>query len=165
VKDVESELHGLLSKGKLAEAAKKVDEVIELMPKRLDLYQLKADLVARTGDREAMAKAYAQALEAFADSEQSLNELAWKIVTAPFEFRDVGAALQAATRATELTHRKNGAILDTLARAYYTIGLLDKAVEIQKEALAHSESEEKAEIQKVLDYYLKAVELQKQYKD
>ena len=45
-------------------------------------------------------------------------------------------ALEFATKAVELTERKKGYILDTLAAALFFDGQTDEAIKVQKEAIA-----------------------------
>ena len=91
------------------------------------------------------------------DSAQALNEIAWIIVDAPgLEKRDLALCEKLATRAVELTDRKDGAILDTLARVHFEKGNIDKAIELQTEAVAKAQPEMKAEIEKTLAQYKEA---------
>ena len=69
-----------------------------------------------------------------------LNQLAWTIVDAPgLEKRDLDLALRTAQRAVELTHEREVAILDTLARAYFEKGQIDQAIEWQGKAVAQAD--------------------------
>ena len=61
--------------------------------------------------------------------------------------------MRLAVRATELSERKDGAILDTLARAHYEKGDLPKAIEVQKEAVAVAPPTMKAQLEEVLKRY------------
>ncbi len=44
--------------------------------------------------------------------------------------------------AVELTAREDGAILDTLAAVYYRLGLLDRAIAVQEQAVARAEADD-----------------------
>jgi thiol-disulfide isomerase/thioredoxin len=68
---------------------------------------------------------------------QSLNEVAWRIVDPERtpEKQDLPLAMKAAKRAMELTENKDGMIADTLARVYHDQGNLDKALEVQEQAV------------------------------
>lgn len=87
-------------------------------------------------------KAYAWGREAIAgplkDNPGALNSIAWSIVdpAAKVEKRDVDLAVAAAEKGVELTERKEPAILDTLARAYFVKGDKAKAIAAEKEAIA-----------------------------
>ena len=76
--------------------------------------------------------------------------------TAAMEKRDLALCEKLATRAVELTDRKDGAILDTLARVHFEKGNIDKAIELQTEAVAKAQPEMKAEIEKTLAQYKEA---------
>jgi tetratricopeptide (TPR) repeat protein len=71
------------------------------------------------------------------DDGQALNAMAWMILDdEDIKTRDYDYALAVAKRADEVTDHKNAAIIDTLARAYFEKGDVDKAVELQTKALA-----------------------------
>lgn len=102
-------------------------------------------------------KAYAWGREAIAgplkDNMGGLNSIAWSIVdpATKIEKRDADLAIAAATRAVELSERKDAAILDTLAWAYFTKGDKAKAIELEKAAIALLKTdEEKADYLKSL---------------
>lgn len=70
------------------------------------------------------------------DDPDLLNYLAWTILDKEgLKNRDFDVALFIAQKAAEITKNKNPAILDTLARAYFEKGDLDKAVETQTLAI------------------------------
>lgn len=74
----------------------------------------------------------------FKDNAEGLNALAWVIVDPDAGKRDpelVAIALKAALRADQITEEKNGAIADTLAKAYFDSKEYAKAVETQERAI------------------------------
>jgi hypothetical protein len=87
----------------------------------------------------------------------ALNEVAWLIVDPEMKIakRDLDLAMNAATKAVELTKGEDGAILDTLARVYCWKGDLAKAIEIQTTAVekAAGNAEMADELQTILDQY------------
>ena len=90
------------------------------------------------------------------DNAQALNALAWTIVdpSAKHEKRDLQLALTIATRASDLTENKEPAILDTLARVYYEMGDVAKAIEIQGKAVELSKGTNwEKDLTKTLDEY------------
>jgi len=125
-----------------------------------NLYKYQALLMQ--GEKEKAAALGRELVsKTFADEPQALNGLAWFIVdpegTIKAEDRDMELAMEAATKAVELTKGEAGSILDTLARVHFINGDLDKAIETQKRAVEHAEDEMMREqIQKVLDEYLAA---------
>ena len=72
----------------------------------------------------------------------ALNELSWRLATAAdAKLRDGSNAVSYAERAVAQTDRKHVGILDTLAAAYAETRQFEKAISVQKEALALSQSE------------------------
>ncbi len=74
----------------------------------------------------------------FKDNAEGLNTIAWVIVDPDAGKRDpelVAVALKAALRADKITEEKNGAIADTLAKAYFDSKEFAKAVETQERAI------------------------------
>jgi hypothetical protein len=71
------------------------------------------------------------------------NAVAWRGLTelpADSPARDLRQLLAYAQRAVELSQRKDGAVLDTLARAHWELGDKPKAIEVQREAVAAAEA-------------------------
>ncbi len=76
------------------------------------------------------------------DDPELLNDLAWTILDAPkLKNRDLDVALAIAKKAADASKHENAAILDTLARAYFDKGELDKAVEAQTLAVEKSKND------------------------
>ena len=70
------------------------------------------------------------------DDADLLNELSWTILdTEGLKNRDLDLALAIAQRSNEVSQGQSGEILDTLARAHYEKGDLDKAIEFQTKAV------------------------------
>jgi thiol-disulfide isomerase/thioredoxin len=100
-------------------------------------------LVARQDYKAGYALAEALAAKELKDDAESLNEIAWTILDNPrVEKKDLGLALKLATRADTLTNHANPAVLDTLARAHFEKGDVDKAVEIQTRAVEKAGDDE-----------------------
>jgi eukaryotic-like serine/threonine-protein kinase len=153
----------LLRQGKYAEAEPLLASGCEGMQQRLDssgpwgrdvLKQAIGDLILLygiTGQRDQAAhwkkevvKQYREEMEhsgSFADA-YAVNEIAWFLATSEEpEIRDGPRAVQLAERAVAATSRTNSMILDTLAAAYAESGQFQKAVSVQKEAMALLKSE------------------------
>jgi thiol-disulfide isomerase/thioredoxin len=76
-----------------------------------------------------------------ADNAQALNAIAWVIVdpeNTPKK-QDLELALKAAKRANDLNDGEEPATLDTLAKVYFDMGNLKKALKVQREAVKYSE--------------------------
>jgi thiol-disulfide isomerase/thioredoxin len=140
-----------------------IDEMIALDGKDPSFPRLKYSLLLKSGDA-AGASSYGATLVSgsLKESPQGLNELAWYIVDPEGELeprqRDLALAMAAAVRADELTKHKDANILDTLARVHFHKGDVDKAVELQKQAVELATVEQRALLQPSLDEYLRASE-------
>lgn len=123
----------------LSRALKANARLIELQPSNYTHVQMRVRILTHRKDNAAVLKVRRDAAKRFAGSAENLNSLAWDILTSSdLGLRDPELALRCAQEAVWLTARKNPAILGTLARAYYEICLLDKAIAVQKEAIAGS---------------------------
>lgn len=70
------------------------------------------------------------------DDPEDVNDIAWTILdTEGLKNRDLDVALALAEKANDMAHGQDGAILDTLARAHFEKGDLDKAVDLQTKAV------------------------------
>lgn len=120
-------------------AVKAADEVIAKHPEMApNIATIKFRLLL-TGTKE-YEKAYAFAREAaekyYSKNPMALNDIAWTILDAEgVDQRDADVAITLAKRAVELTNESDGAILDTLALAYFQKGDSRKALELQKKAV------------------------------
>jgi thiol-disulfide isomerase/thioredoxin len=117
-----------------------MDQAIEETPELESLLGLqKYMLLFRSKDKAATEYGNKLVEGALKDEGQSLNEIAWMNIDPaskiPDADRDVKLALKAATRANELTKGESGAILDTLALAYFKTGEPAKALEAQEKAI------------------------------
>jgi hypothetical protein len=145
---------------KQAMAAKDFDKALGLLEemgndkdatpqeKYLSLYY-QFDIQAKQKHDGAKAGAVAKKLaELVSGCHMTLNYLAWTILDTPgLNNRDLDLALDFAQKAADLTKHEDCAILDTLARAYFEKGDLDKAIQIQTQAV------EKCEMAKTLAKY------------
>jgi len=93
-------------------------------------------LEGRTGEASAIGRKLVEKAAKYRDA-MGLNQIGWQIVDPKMDIekRDLGLALEAATKAVALTNGEDGAILDTLARVHYWKGDLAKAIEIQRKAV------------------------------
>jgi spermidine synthase len=91
--------------------------------------------LADRGQTDEAIREYREALRLVPENLTALNNLAWLLVTAPdVLFRDRAEAVRMAEQACRQTHRKDPALLDTLAAAYAAAGRFDEAVLTAEEA-------------------------------
>jgi len=148
-------LDSAVAKHDLAGVLTAIDEIIKLDPQSYQNYIAKVSVLRLKGDLAGILATRRKAAEALAGSATGLNELAWDLVTEEkLELRDPGLALKCAEESVRLSKRKDAAALDTLARAWYELGMVEKAVELQKESLAAaSNADERTQIKEALEYY------------
>ena len=97
--------------------------------------------------------------EAIANKDgNALNGIAWQIVDPEGEVarKDLDLALKAAVKADEFTKHENAAIIDTLARAHFLQGDINRAIELQRKAVELAKGPMKEQLQKVLVEYQEA---------
>lgn len=136
---------------KMAEFEKKYpDFVVPLETTKFNALMAVGDFVGASALGGKLVDAAIAAKDA-----QKLNAIAWSIVDpeVKLEKRDLDLAQRAAEKAVDLTHWKDGAIIDTLARVYFWKGDLKKAIELQTKAIDASSPEMKQQLQGALDEY------------
>lgn len=156
VADKREELQKALQSRDLDKILTAVDEMIQVEPTVYQHYDLKLKVLSFKKDYGEIAKTRHQAMQVFlqAKAHGPLNNMAWAMATdSTLHMRDLKLALTCAEEAVKLTGRKISADLDTLARVYYAIGMLDKAVAVQKEAVAVATDDDKQRSANVLKYY------------
>jgi thiol-disulfide isomerase/thioredoxin len=144
-----------------------LDEAIAEEPKleaMFGLMKYKTLVATEGGADKALSYGDHLASKVFNDNAQGLNELAWTVVDpkakGEHDTRLVKFALQTALRADELAKGKEGAIADTLAKAYFDNGDVAKALETQERAVklaAGTALEKDASIKDRLEQYKKAL--------
>jgi eukaryotic-like serine/threonine-protein kinase len=151
----------LRAQGKLAEAEAVLREELAIRRKLLgnEHQEVAAALgslaqVLQQEGKQAEAKSMYREI-AERGSAPELNELAWSLATSPdANLRDGTNAVIFAEKAVAATNRKNASYLDTLAAAYAETGQFAKALSIQREAIALSQSEqEKKDLASKLMFY------------
>jgi protein O-mannosyl-transferase len=143
-------------RGKPAEAIPHFRQALLARPDDGDtLYNLASALTVE-GEFEEAITYYRRAVEVQPDAPDAHAELAWLLATRPdARTDDASEAVRLAERASRLTGRHNGAVLDVLAAAYAAAGRFDEAVATARAALAllPSQSELATSIRHRLDVY------------
>ena len=145
------------------EAKEFFDKLITAHPDKEQPYLAKFRLLVELNDKKEAVTLVDRYLEQFNDNATKLNSIAW-ILTAetPLRMRLPAKALAAAKQSVKITSPNDkmltGAHLDTLARCYYSVGRLDKAVETETKAAALiTNGEEGNGISEILDFYKEAM--------
>jgi Flp pilus assembly protein TadD len=120
----------------LAEAAGHLAEAVRLAPDDAEARKKWGAGLARRGEVEGALAQYAEAVRLAPDDAEVHNERAMIWAAYPeAKYRDGRRAVEAATRASELTGWKDPRVLDTLAASYAEAGDVPKAVRWQSEAI------------------------------
>ena len=144
-----------------------LDQLISFHPAKSRPYIAKLGLLNDLRDIKGIESLAKQYIEQFQDNPSKLNSIAWILLEdIPFGTQPLGEALDAAEKAVNLTPGSDkmlkAAHIDTLARCYYSIGRLDKAILEQKKAINLLKgTEEETIFKRTLDFYRKAQELGK----
>jgi len=141
-----------------------IDKAIEATPGLGQFFaQIRFPLLLRADREKAAAYATSVVDKATKDDAQVLNAIAWSYVDPEAREKpskdEVKIALKAARKADEFTNGENGAILDTLAKAYFDSGQPAKALECQEKAvkLLGDQVQQDPGITERLEQYRKAV--------
>jgi Flp pilus assembly protein TadD len=124
----------------LPQALADIDEALRLKPDSARLRCTRAYIRIKKNEPAAAVADLEDAIKNAADYASAHNVLAWVLATCPdAEVRNGRKAVTHAEKAVELTERKSGAYLDTLAAAYAEARRFDDAIRVQQEALADRE--------------------------
>lgn len=106
------------------------------------------------GDFRKARENFRHAIRLFSDFALAHNNLAWLLATCPeAEIRDGKAAVEAATKACELTEFSNARFLDTLAAAHAEAGDFEEAVKRAKQAIEFADENSRTPIESRLELY------------
>jgi tetratricopeptide (TPR) repeat protein len=123
-------------KKEYAKALADIDEAIRLKPDSAVLRCNRAYVRLAKAEYAAALTDLEDSLKSADDYAPAYNALAWVLATCPDDdVRNGRKAVTHAEKAVELTERKSGAYLDTLAAAYAEARRFDDAVRVQQEAL------------------------------
>jgi thiol-disulfide isomerase/thioredoxin len=148
-------------KNQFAQALKFLDERIAASPNFAPLLFLKLDVLSKNDAEADVIRACAnQVLERFRESPETMEGLARMLVfDFPFGLAPLDIAILAAETATKSLPddvdplRKTGC-LETLAKAYSSVGRMDKAIETQSRAFESAKgTPRKSEVERILEWY------------
>jgi len=145
--EIKAELQKYVS---LAQSAKKARDLFGQYVKTVSAY----------GDKAKAAELAQQLGELNLKEPQSLNEMAWTILTdEKIKQRDLSLATKLAKAALDASAGKNAGILDTYARALFDSGKGAEAIEYQQKAVAACDDDStKSELQTTLKIYQAAAD-------
>ena len=136
-----------------------VEKAIKLDPNQVQFQMLRYIATVKVDGKDKAAGIGKDLIAGpLAKDSEGLNALAWMIVDPSGEQmkpeeRDADLAIAAASKAAELTKNADPAVLDTLARAYFTKGDAAKAVEIQTKAVELAPEQMKEDLTSSLEEY------------
>jgi tetratricopeptide (TPR) repeat protein len=140
IRELEAKYRDAQKAGDQARALEVIDEFVELSPEQFQPeIELKFKTLLVDMKDEKAAYAYARKVsEGVAKNlPEPLDGMAWLILEGEgVAVRDYDVALALAQRADELTNHGKPSVLETLARAYFEKGDIDKAIETQARAVA-----------------------------
>lgn len=140
--------------GHTDEALKDYSTAIELDAKFASAYQLRGTTYQAKGEYEKALADFAKAVSLEPRFALAWNNLAWLQATCPNAgFRHADEAVQAATKACELTKHRDPRFLDTLAAALAEAGRYDDAIRRAEEALKTLPADEQPAAEKRLALY------------
>jgi Tfp pilus assembly protein PilF len=123
--------------GRLDEAAVHYRRALALRPENAEAHSNLGRLLTLQGQYAAAVDEFTRGLGIAPDNPSTLAGLAWVRATAPdAAVRNAAGALEDASRAAELSGRKDASVLDTLAAAYAASGDFPHAIATAQEAMA-----------------------------
>ena len=134
---------------------KRIDAYLAENSDDINMRMMKLDLLMnRAKDQKAAAVCGDALAKDYWDESGLLNAMSWNIIT----MEGVSDAMKVhatdwAARADELTEHKDSSIIDTLARCYFERGDVQKAIELQTEAVAISDPSQTKALKDTLDKY------------
>lgn len=136
-----------------------LDRMIALRPLSLHPYLIKREQMREFGMAEQIPQWEETTFTALKDSLTAMRDLATLERRRDIAERNAKLLLRSALRANELSDSRDADILQLLALIQCELGMIDKAIASQQQAVALAAAEEKDHFGKVLKYYQTAREL------
>lgn len=138
-----------------------VKQILAMDPRNADAFGAMVFAYLETGDSDSLMSVFEKHLEEHRDNADAMGAMAGALLDiGPIDMRQPELALKAATAAFE-AKRQDHRLIGTYARALFEIGMVERAIELQEQALAAADGgEARADFEKVLDYYKKCKALQ-----
>jgi tetratricopeptide (TPR) repeat protein len=139
----DGQAHGNLARvyavrGKHKESVAEYSEALRLIPQAADIHLARGYQYHQMSEFTKAAEDFTAAIKLDPKNAGARTGLAVLRATCPdANMRDGASAVQYATEACKLTHWKDVSSLSVLAAAYAECGQFDKAIQWQKEAIAH----------------------------
>lgn len=131
---------------------KTLDEMIALKPAELQPYLIRRQLMGEYQMQDQIAAWDGKIEAAMQDSPDSLHDLVDFELQKPISERNAGLMYRSASRAAELTKRRDFELLAVLAEVQCQLGMLDEAIATQREAIALADDVAKETLSKTLAY-------------
>jgi len=133
-----------------------LDKLIALKPDNLQPYLIRREML-REFDRASEIPAWDERIEAsLQGSPQAMKQLVGIELSRDLTERNPALMLRCAQRANALAESREPETLSVLARVYCELGMIDRAISKQQEAVALAEGASRESFEKVLAYYERA---------
>lgn len=146
--------HAYQRLGDVTRATKDINLAIDLSPHDPDAFTQRGNLAAEHGKFDRAQQDFRQAIAIDPSWAEAYRSLAWLQATCPDRrFRNAQQALAAAEQAAQFSPPDDYPVLDTLAAANACAGQFDKAIQIQRKAVAAAPRELSTSLEQRLALY------------
>ena len=149
-------LYAAQASGNMEESIRLIDDAMAKHPDIEQLKMMKFTILVESDTHTSDAYALGERIVKDSwDDPQLLNMISWNVLDNPaIKHRDFDFALKAAERANNLTNNEDPMILDTLARAWFEKGEVNKAIAIQERAVQFAPEGMEKGLKETLEAYM-----------